>query len=204
MIDLSSNNPSPVDFDKVRSHGTARVYIKLSEGVNYLNPEHQRQHAAALKAGMKVGEYHFAHPEQNTAAKEAEYFCRLLPELRPGHALRPVLDLEAGKPSRAVGQWAEEFVAFVRHHTGHTTVIYSNPAYLAGCELRRVIGPLWLASYGRDDGKEYPFTIPHPWRRVAAHQYFTKGTTPGVIGPVDLSRVLHPLELDVHRWPLPR
>lgn len=204
MIDLSSNNPAPVDFAKVKAHGTRRVYIKLSEGTDYLNPEHQAEHAAAIAAGLKVGEYHFAHPELNDAVVEAEYFCRLLPELHPGHALRPVLDLEAGKPSPRVGSWATAFSLYVRKHTGHTVVLYSNPAYLEGCDFRRVIGPLWLASYGRDDGREYPFRIPKPWRRIAAHQYFTKGTTPGVTGPVDLSRVLHPLELDVHRWPLPR
>lgn len=203
MIDVSSNNGA-VDFAKVKAHGTSRVYIKLSEGVTYLNPEHQAQHAAALKAGLKVGEYHFAHPEQNSAETEAEYFCRLLPELRPRHALRPVLDLEAGTPSRRVGSWATVFVAYVKKHTGHTVVLYSNPSYLAACELPRPIGPLWLASYGRNDGKEYPFTVPKPWRSVAAHQYFSKGTTPGVTGPCDLSRVLHPWRLDVHRWPLPR
>lgn len=204
MIDLSSNNPHPVDFQKVKQYGHRRVYIKLSEGVNYLNPEHQAEHAAAIAAGLKVGEYHFAHPETNAAETEAEYFCRLLPQLNPRHSLRPCLDLEAGKASPRVGGWAKTFVAYVKKHTGHTVVVYSNAPYLEGCSLQHPLGPLWLAAYGRDDGTEYPYSIPKPWRRIAAHQYCSNGTVPGVKGPVDLSRVLHPLELDVHRWPLPR
>lgn len=201
MIDLSNNNAG-VDFHTVRAAGHRRVYLKLTQGVGFVDGKHDGFRRAALEAGLKVGEYHFAEPDNNSPVSEAAFFCSHLPELRAGRALRPCLDLEHGSPSPSVARWAEEFVAYVRKQTGHRVVLYSNPSYLIGCGFDRRPGPLWLAVYGRNDGIEHAFTVPHPWSHVAAHQYSSQGHVPGVSGLCDVSKVKRALELDVHRWPL--
>lgn len=202
MIDLSNNNGS-VDFKRLHAQGFRRVYLKRSEGIDFVDGKHDSYRTQALLAGLKVGEYHFARPSKNTAKREAEFFCSLLPKLRPGKALRPCLDLEDTgiQPSLIVAQWAQEFIGYVKHETGHTVVLYSNPSYLAGCKFHHPTGPLWIASYGRDDGKEHPYQLPAPWKKAAAHQYTSHATVAGVQGDCDVSHVLHPFQLDVHRWP---
>lgn len=199
MIDLSNNNKAAA-FRTVYASGHRRVYLKLTEGLNFVDGKHDAFRRAAISAGLKVGEYHFAHPHLNKAKDEAEFFCLHLPKLRPGQALRPCLDLEDGAPSEAVAQWAVDWVFHVSRTTGHTVVLYSNPSYLSGCRFRRPTGPLWLAAYGRNDGKEHPVTIPAPWKHAAAHQYTSRGNVPGVLGLCDVSRVWRPRQLDVHRF----
>lgn len=201
MIDLSNNNPA-ASFRTVRAAGQRRVYLKLTEGVGFVDGKHDAFRTAALQAGLKVGEYHFARPHENSAKDEAEFFCSHLPHLANGKTLRPCLDLEEGTPSPAVGQWAEDFVHYVRAQTGHRVVLYTNPYYGNGCRFAKPFAPLWLAAYARNDGHEYPFEIPKPWKRIAAHQYSSQGHVPGVQGLCDVSHVRHPLMLDVHRWPL--
>ena len=49
--------------------------------------------------------------------------------------------------------------------------------------------PLWLANYGKDDGKVYPVRTVGSWPSVAIHQYTSKGRIEGWPDPVDLNRL---------------
>lgn len=202
MIDLSNNN-STVNFATVRAHGQRRVYLKRSEGVNFVDDTFNARYHSAKRAGLHVGAYHFARPSQSSARAEAEFFCRLLPKLEPGKSLRPCLDLEDPNetPGPHLAAWANEWLDYVRAHTGYAPIIYGGAWYLEPCRFQRIPVSLWLAAYGRNDGKEYPYKIPKPWtqRRVIAHQYASTAHVPGVAGQCDLSRVLHPHWLTVHR-----
>jgi lysozyme len=199
VIDLSNHNRGTVDFRRLHKAGQERVYLKLTEGTTYLDPTHQGRRRSAHAAGLKVGEYHFARPSRHSAKNEADFFLEHLPKLVKGKDLRPVLDLEDpdASPSPAVGRWALEFIQAVRKHSGHVVVIYGSTDYLARCRFPKAPGPLWLASYGRNDGKEHPFHIPRPWTHVAAHQYTSVGRVAGVEGPCDISRVFRARQLDV-------
>lgn len=198
MIDLSNNNHGTVDFKKVRKQHH-RVYLKLTEGVSFADATFAERRAAAYKAGMLVGAYHFARPSRNDPELEAEWFVGHLPDtLKAGRDLRPCLDLEDPKipATPAIRDWAEAFIVAVQRDTRHIVVLYSYPSYLGGCRFEKA-HPLWLASYGRNDGKEYAYRAPAPWDHVAAHQYTSLGVVPGVPGRCDVSRVFKPAELDV-------
>lgn len=202
MIDLSNNNGS-VDFQAVK-HSHGRVYLKRSEGANFTDGKFVEFHAAARNAGLRPGAYHFARPSQFSPQEEAHLFLRLAPPLKRGGAnLRHCLDFEDERvaPSPVIGRWAEEWLTIVRNHTGFYPIIYGNAYYLEGCQFRRVPGALWLASYGRNDGREYPFLVPHPWtyQGVAAHQFSSVARVQGVAGACDISRVIHPRELQIGR-----
>ena len=200
MIDISNNNGS-VDFARVRHSGQQRVYLKLTEGDNFFDSTHLGRRVAAHKAGMKVGEYHFARPSRNTPHEEAHWFLEHLPRLMAGKDLRPCLDLEDPKatPNLRIGNWAAAWVDEVQRHSGHVVVIYGNPSYLEACRLPKALGrhPLWLASYGRNDGREHPFQVPPPWTRVAAHQYSSQARIAGISGLADISKVFQADALDV-------
>ncbi len=199
MIDLSNNNRGAIDAVRLRKAGQERVYLKLTEGSGFVDRTHASRRAALVKAGLRVGEYHFARPSSNTPAEEARFFLEHLPKLTKRSSLRPCLDLEDpdASPTSRIGRWALKWIELVHRESGHVVVIYGSPSYLLDCHLVGPPAPLWLASYGRNDGREHPFQIPRPWRRVAAHQYASVARVAGVVGPVDISHVFRASDLDV-------
>ena len=56
--------------------------------------------------------------------------------------------------------------------------------------------PLWLANYGKDDGKVYPVRTVGSWPSIAIHQYTSKGRIAGWDNPVDLNRLKRGWTLD--------
>lgn len=188
ILDLSSNQ-GRVDFARVKKAGVKAVWLKVSEGRTWDDPTFHARAAAARKAGLRVGGYHFARPDLNDPGSEAQHFARVLGKVGR-RDLRPVLDFEQANdllPSRQVS-WAREFNHAFRHATGLTPVFYSYPAFIDAMRPTRPIGNgLWLASYSRNDGREHSYTIPAPWRRAVAHQFSSNATVAGVPGRVDLS-----------------
>ena len=59
--------------------------------------------------------------------------------------------------------------------------------------------PLWLANYGKDDGKVYPVRTVGSWPSIAVHQYTSKGRIAGWDDPVDLNRLKKGWTLDLLR-----
>ena len=206
MIDLSNNNVEQVSFVRLRAAGQRRVYLKLDEGDYFVDGRHNDFRARAIAAGLLVGEYHFARPSRCTPRESADHFLRLLPTLTPAHSLRPCLDLEDpnATPGPKVAAWAESWIGLVRRELGHPVVVYGSPGYLGPCGFKTPPGPLWLASYGRNDGHEHAYIVPKPWTHAAAHQFASVGRMAGVAGTVDVSHVLKPRELDIARFTLRR
>lgn len=148
---------------------------------------------------MRVGAYDFLHPLDASPAEAADFLLSRLPAtLVPGRDLRPALDAEQGTPSRKVGAWVSEVAAIVRKHTGPRPLIYGSGWYLEACQFKTAPGPLWLAAYGRNDGREYPVgRAPAPWRTVAAHQFTSRAHVAGIHGECDLSHVLSAASLEI-------
>jgi GH25 family lysozyme M1 (1,4-beta-N-acetylmuramidase) len=196
MIDLSNNN-GPVDFVRLYQAGQRRVYLKLTEGIAFVDPTFHDLRRRAHAAGLMVGAYHFARPHAHSPGAELGHFLGHLPRPVEQVDLRPCLDVEQSPAGVDVGLWVKRFSAGLADAIGLRPLIYSYPSYLESCHLGRAPGPLWLASYGRNDGREHPFRIPRPWTQVAAHQYSSQGHVAGVHGPVDVSHVFNPDELGV-------
>lgn len=190
MIDLSNNNGGRVDFAKVFAGGTRRIYLKATEGTNFVDATYlQRRHAANAEK-LLTGAYHFAHGKVSPK-EEADFFLKHIGVLHPAKDLRPVLDLEMGTASAAFGKWAVEWLAEVKKHVGIVPLVYSYASFAESCKFTKPPAPLWLAAYGPNDGKEHPYSTPRPWRSVVAHQYTSKATVKGVTGYVDQSRVFN-------------
>jgi lysozyme len=192
MIDLSNNNGTGHDFRRTYQAGQHRLYLKVTEGTRFRDPDYRQLRKAAQLAGFLVGGYHFAHGLASPR-EEADFFLEHL-GARPAapHGLVPCLDLEyqTPGPSARLGRWAIEWLHQVRAGTGMHPILYGSPYYLQECEFPHPPAALWLAAYGRDDGKEHPYMIPHPWKAIAAHQYADSATVPGIRGRCDISRVL--------------
>lgn len=192
LIDLSNNNPEPVDFYKLRRAGVFGVWMKVSEGRVFTDPVYRRRAELARRAGLHVGGYHFAHPVAGHAGEEAGYFVEHLGKVQR-RDLHPVLDLEVIVHELSSGQlfqWCRTFERHVRALTGTSCLLYSSPGYLLPLGWRTTLGTgagLWLADYGPNDGRDHGASPPNPWRRIVAHQYTSVASLPGVTGHVDVS-----------------
>lgn len=69
-----SHYQSSVDFDAAYNDGGLRfVYIKATEGTNYLDPAFSDHYEGATNAGFIRGGYHFAHGDES-ATDQADLF----------------------------------------------------------------------------------------------------------------------------------
>lgn len=193
LLDLSSNN-GHVDFHKVKAAGFVGVWLKASEGENFVDQLYSPNRIAALAAGLHVGAYHFARPDLHpkTAEKEACNFCRTVGSLWSEHDLLPVLDFEtkAGELTSAqMVEWARTFNAYTKARLQAWPLFYSFPAFIMELKPKLPIGGgLWLASWGPNDGSYHRAKAPKPWAKVLVQQYTSKGRSNGVLGNVDISQ----------------
>lgn len=194
FLDVSSYQGG-IDFGRVKQSvpGLAGVWVKATEGTNYRNPFLKVQAENARKAGLRVGFYHFAHVDSTMdAAAEAAYFVDTVRALTTRRDLRPVLDLETPGPKLISPEghvaWARRWNSDVKRRLGVGPLFYSYPAFIQWLNPAKPIGyGLWLASYSRNDGKEHPYSVPAPWRKVAVHQFSSRCRVAGCDGYVDLS-----------------
>lgn len=186
VIDLSNNN-TDVRFGELPPSITG-VYLKATEGATYIDPTCAGRRKRARECGLRVGLYHFARPGGGDAKAEAKKFCEVLGKLGRTD-MRPALDFEDDTAS-ATEAWAHEFSHEVQRRLGVFPLFYSYHAFVASRKFKEPVGDgLWLASYGKDDGKEHPYKVPAPWEKAVMHQFTSNGRVPGVAGPCDVSYV---------------
>lgn len=197
LADLSNNN-SKVNLARVRDAGVTGLWHKVSEGFSFTDDFWSYRHEAARSLGLRVGGYHFARPgHPDDAVQEAWYFVKALGPIKR-RDLAPVLDLETtgGLSAKQLEQWARRWMQTVHGATGIWPLFYSFPSFIENMRADRVIGRgLWLASYGRNDGSEHPYTVPRPFKKALAHQFTSRAKLAGVSGNCDLSSApkLYPL-----------
>lgn len=192
LVDLSNNNPGPIDFGALKRHGVYGAWMKVSEGTTFIDQDYAARARAARIVGLHVGGYHFARPAPGTAEHEAAFFAGLLGKVER-RDLRPVLDLERNDEKMNPDQlhsWCVAFLTKLHNLSKVRGLTYSSPSFIAAQRWPHTFGVgkgLWLAEYGPDDGQDHGAHVPAPWRRCVAHQFTSRGTVPGVNGHVDLS-----------------
>jgi len=188
-IDVSAWQ-GPVDWGAVRRSGRHFAFAKATEGVTFVDAMFATNRQGMAGAGLALrGFYHFARPDRNTAAAEADHFLRTVGPLGPGEVA--VLDLEVA-PGPGVGDWAAEWLGRVAQATGRTPVLYSYQSYLYSIPTSRLTQyPLWIAAWGNNDGTVPASSPPSDrWSRWTWWQYTSNAVVPGVSGRVDDSLFL--------------
>lgn len=196
LIDLSNNNDA-VDFHAVKKYGIWGVCLKATEGTTFVDSTFATRAKAAKKAGLVVLSYHYARFEDPVA--EANHYASVI---KPAHLNgRPMLDVEEPSGTKNVEVWCRDFNRHIRYRNHlPLPLYYGNPAYILEHHYSRPIGSgLVLASYGRNDGKNYPVQTPEPWQLRVAHQFTSTGRVPGVSGPVDVWHTTRPWRLRLNR-----
>jgi lysozyme len=177
-----------VDFGRLRAAGTHFVFIKATEGIDYVDPDFTRNWRAAQAAGMPRAAYHFMF-WCRTAAEQAAWFERNVPNDKD--ALPPILDVEWNNHSQACPKTLtpddafaklEAMLQLLEKYTGKLPIIYTDIAFhrdvLAGHNLPNTF---WLRSVAAEPDNRYSgdsFTF---W------QWTETGMVPGIKGEVDRS-----------------
>lgn len=189
VLDLSHHN-GVSSFETVYYQGIRGIIHKATEGSSYVDPMYAPRRAAAKKAGLLWGAYHFFRP--GDIVRQVEHFMRhAAPE--PGTLM--ALDHEDPKCSAAD---AIQFLQLLEAKIGRRPVIYSGHVikeqlgnqvneYLGGCRL-------WLAQYGK------MANVPNCWDDYWLWQFTESGDIKGVTGEVDVNSFKGTEEDLINQW----
>lgn len=182
------------DINWRAAKATSRIafaYVKLTEGVGYVDPKVDAHIGAIRRGDVVPGVYHFARPDTNTGGQDADHFCEQL--MRRGAAgagwLPPCLDLEERSPGSLARvklvPWVSEWIATVRRRTRRRQLmLYASTSF-----LRDRLGGLswldddvlvWVAHYGRKAGQPGFRDA-----RTVMHQYTQSGRVAGYSRDID-------------------
>jgi lysozyme len=197
-IDVSAFQKS-ISWKAIAAAGIEFGFIKATEGTTYVSGSYEPHRKAARRRGIPVGAYHFAHPDFDDGPEaEADHFLDVAAP-REGDLL-PVLDLERqGSSARETARWARRWLKRVEKRIGEPPILYTYSSFaqsLAGHERGLTRFPLWLANYGKNDGKAHRVEPVGEWETIAVHQFTSEGRIPGYAGPLDLNRLMKGLTLD--------
>lgn len=180
---------SAISWHAVRAQGHRFVFIKATEGADYVNPYFRRDWRGTARAGIYRGAYHFARPSRNlrSAVVQARRFVHVSGRARARGDLPPTLDLEATgglRPARLIA-WTRTWLQTVTHLTGRRPMIYSyhrfwSQAMHSTAAFRRY--RLWGASYTRT-----PTTFGRAWHQWTFWQFTSRGRVHGIRGRADVN-----------------
>lgn len=183
-LDISAHNGLP-DFDSIASAGVDFVYLKASEGVSFRDKTFLRNYAAARRAGLAVGAYHFFRFECD-GARQAVNFINATRGCT--FDLPPVIDVEESgnpvdTPTDIIIERIRTMMALISSHAS-PPIIYTNKTGDARFlreqfdDLEKGDPELWICS----------FTVPpitrRPWK---LWQHSHKAHVPGIKGTVDMN-----------------
>lgn len=183
VIDIS-HHQGKIDWTAVKEDGVQGAFIKATEGRTGLDTKFEVNAKAAAAAGLPVGFYHYAHPENNDPLSEAARFANTVKSYK---AVFPhVLDVEGESQQVGSGKlsaWCVAWLQEVERLTGHPTMVYTGASF-AKTYLSKQLAPwpLWIAHYGVST----PLAN-STWDKWSVFQYTSTGSVMGITGNVDIN-----------------
>lgn len=186
ILDISEYQPT-VNWAEVKAdkrYVIGGVYIKATEGVSITDPKLASHVQSAIDAKIPFGLYHFAHPNLNSGADEANHFLSVAKQYACNFI--PVLDIEvptSGMTQAHLNSWMQWWDKIITEHFP-TYMIYSDRGYFDQYDFSKYTNhPLWIAAYqGTPPNTD-------PWPTYTMWQYTDAGQVSGISGKVDMSDV---------------
>jgi lysozyme len=178
-----SNHQGAIDWRALAADDVHFVYIKASEGGDFVDQRFAENWQAALAAGLYVGGYHF-FTLCRSGVDQARHFAAVLPDDGP-RVMPPAVDLEHMGPCRKgptienVEAEVQAFLAAMEQFYGARPILYTtrefHDAHITALRGERY----WLRSlFRKPDFRENDWII---W------QHHNRGSKRGVPGPIDLN-----------------
>lgn len=181
-IDISHWQNGFTDFSAVDF-----AIFKATEGINYVDNCCDKFYQQAKKQGKKLGVYHFARPDLNSAEAEANFFVENVKGYVKEAIL--VLDWEPGGGQISNVAWAKTWLDKVYSLTGVKPIIYMSQSPENSYDWSSVANSdygLWVAKYGSNNGQQGTQPTIKYWKFYALWQYTSKGRVSGYNGDLDL------------------
>lgn len=182
-----SSHQGGVDWVGAWGGGARFVYVKATEGNEYVSPWFAQQYNGSYEVGMLRGAYHFARPDVSSGADQANFFVDHGGAWSPdGQTLPGALDIEYnpygdtcyGLDPVAMSWWLRDFSDTYRFRTGRYPVIYTSTTWWNRCTGANpnfaVNNPLWVARYNTSVGE-----LPAGWTNEWIWQFAAAGSLPG-------------------------
>lgn len=179
----ASHHQGTINWTKISPQHYQFVYLKATEGGDYIDPKFQDNWLEAREQGLRVGAYHFYNLCRD-AEVQSQNFIHTVP--KKDNALAPVIDLEYD--TRCINQSTKEQLLKqikIMHdrlyqHYGKAPIFYTTPNFyaliLAGHFNQT---PLWIRDYqAQPKLKDRQWTF---W------QHSKQGKINGIQGEVDLN-----------------
>jgi lysozyme len=177
-----SHHQGRVDWKMVERQEFDFVYLKASEGGDWVDPAFSTNWRMARHTRMKTGAYHF-YRLNRTGIQQAGNFIRTVPVDET--ALPPVVDLEEantwGKPKEQVLSEVGDYLTLVHAWYGKKPVIYTTAEFYEAYLKHRFPGTrIWIRNIlrlpGLPDGKAWTL-----W------QFANRAHVEGIATQVDLN-----------------
>jgi len=192
-IDVSHHQGS-INWTQVYNDGKTFAYVKATEGYTYNDPRFTTNMDNGNSAGVVMGAYHFARPDNNTAIHEANHFVSIAGNYIGNGYLPPVLDLEDPDSNTHLDNhyspaqlttWVLDWLTEVENQTGVRPIIYTNSHYAGYLQNSVNTYDLWIAK--PDGSPTAPPTNLGVWSDWKFKQYSWQGSVNGIAGNVDLN-----------------
>ena len=182
-IDVSRHQED-IDFTAVAAAGIEVVYIKSSEGTDWVDPYFERNYEGAKAAGLKVGFYHYVNARSvSEAIEEASFFVSVVNNKQFDAKLAVDFEDFGELTKTEINQITLAFAEEVEKQSGKEVVIYSNANNATNVFDESLTKySLWVAQY---DGNEISEEV--IWETWAGWQYTDTGTVEGINGNADLN-----------------
>jgi len=119
---------------------TSFAICKCTESLSFVDPTYKAKKKFCRDNGILFGAYHFLH---NNPIEEAKHFLNNIGDLKEGELV--ALDAETGQSP----ELCEKFLKYVENKLGFKPFIYAPVKNWN----KSVDYPLWVARYGRNNGK---------------------------------------------------
>lgn len=171
-----------INFPKVKDEGIEMVYIKATEGTDFVDPFFETNYKNASAAGLQIGFYHYLTARSvSQARQEAYHFVDTVKgKSSQGKLAMDFEDLK-GLSREEINDISLAFLKAVENYSNKEAAIYSdayNAAYTFEPDLSAF--SLWIA--------EYDVTAPstnNPWSTWDGWQYTDNLRINGITGNVD-------------------
>ena len=179
-IDISSHNGN-VDFLQIKNNGVQAIYIKATEGVNFVDSKFKENADKAQASGLYFGFYHFMS-EKTSPTQQAIDFYNTIKGYK--YTLIPCLDIETNNLGRNATQISDRCIEFLnkfKELSGIDCIIYTG-GYFGRDNLDNRVKKYkgWIAHYGVSTPMATGFN-------VVGHQYSETGKVGGVGGNCDMN-----------------
>lgn len=179
-IDISKHT-GKIDFKKIRNQNIDFVYIKTTEGSDFVDPNFEKNYLNASKNNIPVGFYHFFRFNKDGKV-QAHNFLRNIKGKKTSLPL--VIDVEewGNQASNSTNEVIAEirvFINIIKNKSANGIMIYSNESsYKKYIEGNFDKYDLWICSFSQSPNIEKKWTL---W------QHSHKGKFDGADGWVDIN-----------------